>query len=787
MYFKLFQIFFLITFCQAARNRGNAVRDVTIIAAEVGKTYINSSDVTSELHFVYQLDMSNFPQKSVRLRTERLKGGDLEKPLRVSVRFDAGSLNWHLPFETGDVEYSMAERTLCPVPAETLQEVTIILSTANSFPIEFSIILFEIETFTVDINEQSKIWDLSYATPDYRYVDLSDMNEDALLQVMVTSKEDTCAIVSVQYSECPVSDMEETVRGDGAFQTMLGLSAFSINRVNKAKGAFIVFIVTSDDTLCGGEEANPSDAEKRTKSFTFEISDSLSKKKLGLEVGILTGLLILMGAITVAVTVLYSVYGKNKDMDERISKLMQEISRDSPTSPLSDNETSVAEEEDHDNRRRRRSNNSRNSNNDETDGREPLPRYVCDLATKNDLDAAYFYKSMFRKSDLYVWLVLMMGIFYGIPAIQLVLNYQKKLRQSGDQDLCFYNFLCAIPTSHVQDFNHIYSNIWYMGFGCLFLFLTWYRKREHLKFLQKWNEATTEEVTYDYGLPQHFGLFYAMGFALIFEGVLSACYHVCPTQENFQFDTTFMYVISSLCFIKIYQFRHPDVTSSAYKVFFGLGLIMLIEVLGIYNDNAAFWIVCLVLYFFVSIILTAIVYHEGVWSFDLTLFNRIYKSTKSAFTRRSCMKRSTRRNIILVILLNVMNMTFLIVGAVLTPSISSYILNIFICNLLVYTCYYISMKLYFKERITWTAYIYLFFSLLCWIPAMIFYTQFRTSYYVTPAESRDMNAECMLGELFDSHDVWHLLSAGGLFFCYMLLQTLDDGLCYVSRKRIHVF
>jgi hypothetical protein len=33
---------------------------------------------------------------------------------------------------------------------------------------------------------------------------------------------------------------------------------------------------------------------------------------------------------------------------------------------------------------------------------------------------------------------------------------------------------------------------------------------------------------------QHFGIFYAMGFALIFEGILSACYHVCPTNENFQ-------------------------------------------------------------------------------------------------------------------------------------------------------------------------------------------------------------------------------------------------------------
>ncbi len=59
-----------------------------------------------------------------------------------------------------------------------------------------------------------------------------------------------------------------------------------------------------------------------------------------------------------------------------------------------------------------------------------------------------------------------------------------------------------------------------------------------------------------------------MGLAMIMESLFSASYHVCPTDENFQFDTTFMYTIASLSFIKLYQFRHPDISSSAYKVRF---------------------------------------------------------------------------------------------------------------------------------------------------------------------------------------------------------------------------
>ena len=49
------------------------------------------------------------------------------------------------------------------------------------------------------------------------------------------------------------------------------------------------------------------------------------------------------------------------------------------------------------------------------------------------------------------------------------------------------------------------------------------------------------------------GILYAMGLALIMEGIMSGCYHVCPNHTNFQFDTAFMYTISILILMKIYQ------------------------------------------------------------------------------------------------------------------------------------------------------------------------------------------------------------------------------------------
>ena len=107
-----------------------------------------------------------------------------------------------------------------------------------------------------------------------------------------------------------------------------------------------------------------------------------------------------------------------------------------------------------------------------------------------------------------------------------------------------------------------------------------------------------------------------MGFALISEGFLSACYHVCPTSENFQFDTTFMYVIAVLCFIKIYQFRHSDASSNAYKAFLGIAMVMFLEVLGIFLDNSFFWVLSLVIYFFAMLLLSSVIYQAGKWSMN---------------------------------------------------------------------------------------------------------------------------------------------------------------------------
>lgn len=64
-----------------------------------------------------------------------------------------------------------------------------------------------------------------------------------------------------------------------------------------------------------------------------------------------------------------------------------------------------------------------------------------------------------------------------------------------------------------------------------------------------------------------------------------------------------------------------------------------------------------------------------------------------------------------------------------------------------------------------------FYMVLCalgWGAAVYFYTQHTTTWELTPAHSRQYNQECVLLHFYDTHDIWHFLSAGAMFFGFMV-------------------
>ena len=179
--------------------------------------------------------------------------------------------------------------------------------------------------------------------------------------------------------------------------------------------------------------------------------------------------------------------------------------------------------------------------------RQKANLFVSDLSTK--LKDPTRSKSVYQKSQLYFGILFLVSLFYSLPVLQMVFSFSNEQDVTGKQDICYYNDFCRKPLGPIRDFNHIFSNLGYCVFGILFMIIVSFKHIKYRNFIHQYESLQQD----DHGVPTQYGLYYAMGLALFMEGVMSSCYHICPTDVTFQFDTTFMYLIAVLMFMKLYQ------------------------------------------------------------------------------------------------------------------------------------------------------------------------------------------------------------------------------------------
>ena len=74
-----------------------------------------------------------------------------------------------------------------------------------------------------------------------------------------------------------------------------------------------------------------------------------------------------------------------------------------------------------------------------------------------------------------------------------------------------------------------------------------------------------------------------------------------------------------------------------------------------------------------------------------------------------------------------------------------------------------------------------------YILGMYFFVNPHQNSLGTAAQSRNYNGECDIFNFYDYHDIWHFLSAAGLFFTFLLLLTLDEGLMDDETQSILIF
>ncbi|XP_075240735.1 SID1 transmembrane family member 2-like isoform X2 [Convolutriloba macropyga] len=404
--------------------------------------------------------------------------------------------------------------------------------------------------------------------------------------------------------------------------------------------------------------------------------------------------------------------------------------------------------------------------------------YLSDMSRKRP-------NTLQRKYRLYFWTLVTVAIFYSLPVIYLMISYQIYF-DTGNQDFCYYNFWCQNPYFVFASFNSLVSNMGYVMLGILYFLIVYTKEVKYKLRVQIDPELPSR------GIPKHFGMFYAIALALCMEGVMSACYHLCPNGFNFQFDVSFMYMIGGLGTLRMYQSRHPDVNANSHAAFLTFAVVIAVSVCGVVlHSKKWFWVVFVIVYLSAVFYVTCQVYFIKKIKLDWKVFHRIVSFLK----REYCVRRPWREYLPnkpdrfgLLLIGNIINWTIGIGGLVVRPSsFGSLLLSIFVVNLLLYFMFYIIMKLRFKERVHYTTAFLGMTGLCTWLAALYFYSESNTNWQLSPAKSRELNKGCVLLDFYDNHDIWHFLSAISLFVSFLIVLILDDDLDSVERCNIKVF
>jgi len=694
-------------------------------------------------------------------------------------------------------------------------QVIIDITTSSSINVTYALEVEIVDDFK-PATDSTRAITANPSEPKYYMYEFPDTVQSVLVNAKSTSS--ICAQISIQEAQCPVYDQQRNVEFVGTHQTMTKQAAITIQRNDfKNNRFFVVLVVLPNDDECTGDDteiayniSDPAygsyDTEKRDKTFTINIEQTLPETEFWRPILATVGVILcfyLVAAFSVFVMDKRKGNGESGISEEEGPGTLSERDGTDDNAPFAAQKSSYGTtDEEAATAQQAVKKLQRNSSNklvdvsstssdegssigddidmlDDIEHEKEIYRtkmvlYVSDLARKTP-------KRLTRKYKLYYWNLITIAVFYVLPVIQLVLTYQVVVNTTGNEDTCYYNFLCAIPYGVLSAFNNVFSNVGYMMLGILYLLLVWRKEYEYQR------EITIKGPRiHEYGIPKHFGLHYALGIALFMEGVLSGCYHVCPSYTNFQFDTSFMYIIAGLGMLKLYQQRHQDVNANAYAAYASLAIVIFISMLGVLFGNMTFYVIFAILHFLTCIALSAQIYYMGTWKLNLGIFKRVFLVMKTDCLQ--CARPVYVDRLIMLGIGNTINWALMVFGLVTTPKdFSSYLLAILIVNLLLYMAFYIIMKLRYRERIIPVAIVLTLCTCIIWGFALYFFMLGLTSWNESPAASRELNQGCILMKFYDGHDVWHFLSSFALFFSFLLVLVLDDDLDNTHRDRIPVF
>ncbi|KAL6074893.1 SID1 transmembrane member [Balamuthia mandrillaris] len=410
----------------------------------------------------------------------------------------------------------------------------------------------------------------------------------------------------------------------------------------------------------------------------------------------------------------------------------------------------------------------------------------------------------------YVPYIILCGCFYVIPAVQVVSREAEVLRDEGDRDVCFYNELCLKPDEEVHSSNSIWSNVGYLWAGLtLILYLVLLRVLR-LRYL----------------VPSDLYVMFSIAVAIIFVGILSAIYHICPTRQIFQFDTAFMFIATGIVIVEIYR-KYFHTTFPPWMPFSFFAVLLLLNYIGSLIDTEEDLEDKAVPRYIFKAILTVfafIILNVYIWFVYTKEVSTALKSTephrKKKSLSRLCASRWERiwhspwhpyRLIAGAI-------WYIIVLAIIwyqpNSDLSKTLLALMVGSSLYWVAYYILKKIIrgakgcFSSktdprtrgaydltvaagfRYKWLVYVLWIYLVVCtlaiWVAALVFFSVLSTSdKELRPEESRELNSNCLIDDFWDAHDIWHILSALALMVQALLILHMDIDERYTT-KLMHI-
>lgn len=452
----------------------------------------------------------------------------------------------------------------------------------------------------------------------------------------------------------------------------------------------------------------------------------------------------------------------------------------------------------------------------------PLTWKELALAMKSVLFNYWFAQGpkTFSYTTCIVGFVLLVGAF------QFVFEDWHLMIEDGDRDKCYYNDFCYRVSDYDIPFNLMISNLAYMIHGLILAWSVWVMEAELLAWCQRLARKNKMRAFLlppgEVELPKHilkcpninahlakmsvphfqpnpeasiqlhaeahkrkytFSIGYAFAWGLIFEGCFSMLYHFCPTKLTFQFDTAFMFVISGLIVLSLYNgisFKECNrdnriqkpVAANNFFLYFIVPLYVFNYFGSLYYSNPD----SLGLGIQILLLLCLVAYYISIFSWaGIKLFYNI--------SRLSDLKKcdALTKAVVFIVVLAFSSIVLPLMFKTNFPN-----MFLFSC---IFTCLLaisgkVVIQFWRSERSHWTIQkvafrIFQGSYVLAALGVMgtavwIFTAKATTDKIKTPEVSRDLNRDCAIVGFFDYHDLWHIMSSFALLMGAYLVLYISE-------------